>query len=295
MSQKERVGKNIEKLICLKTHIVNNPNKKYTLIKEFMLTNGINKEKYLKLSNILKFENYLNQPININPQYTITQIIKNVVNNKIIRPKSYQESENDELIQSQNPLNYLSDRPIIKKKIKNKNNKNIILLKENLSFPKLNFSFNKEKDEEKNNFTLEKHNLKILIKNLEDELIQIKNEKNNKLEENNKLIFKNNYSFKNLKDKNKFVPNLCLSTKGFSEKYKHNINKYNNKIRNILSKNEKIKNINNRTYYNYIRNNNIKHLDLSDINKNLRLTEYIVMKRGKEKLFKQNFKDAFLN
>ena len=65
MSQKERVGKNIEKLICLKTHIVNNPNKKYTLIKEFMLTNGINKEKYLKLNNILKFENYLNQPINI--------------------------------------------------------------------------------------------------------------------------------------------------------------------------------------------------------------------------------------
>ena len=38
---------------------------------------------------------------------------------------------------------------------------------------------------------------------------------------------------------------------------------------------------------------NVKDFDLSNIKKNLKLTEYIIMKRGKEKLIKQKFENEF--
>ena len=100
---------------------------------------------------------------------------------------------------------------------------------------------------------------------------------------------------KTLDDKNKFLPNLCLSAKGFSEKYKAHIKKYNVKIKNIFKKQERIKNINNRMYYNNITKKNMKDYDLNDIRKNLKLTEFIVMKRGKQKLFKQYIENALLD
>ena len=236
----------------------------------------------------MKFEKYLEHPLNINQDYTITQIIKSVINNKYNKINSNEESENDELIN--NYINTpMSDRPIIKKKIKNENSKNNIPLKENLSFPQLNFSFNK--NEEKYYINVDKNNLKLFIKNIEEELVKIKIENNKNKEKNNKDIYKNDYSFKSFNDNNKYVPNLCLSAKGFSEKYKHNIIKYNNKIKNLLSKKEKIKNINNRMYYDYMKKKNGINLELSNIRKNLKLTEYIVMKRVKDKLFIQNIKD----
>ena len=39
----------------------------------------------------------------------------------------------------------------------------------------------------------------------------------------------------------------------------------------------------------------MKDYDLNDIRKNLKLTEFIVMKRGKQKLFKQYIENALLD
>ena len=310
-SQKERVEKNLEKLICLKTHLSRNPKNRFKLIKEFMLTNGINEEKYFKYNNMIKFEKYLKKPINFNPEYTMNKIIKNVINSQTLISARNKEDEIDEIIIRQKPVNYfvspLSDRKIIKKKLVNKieNNKiihndsrNTSSFKNNTSFSNYNSSLTGLKNiinKEKNNFNIKDNNLKILVKNLEDELNQIKIEKINKFEKNNKFIIKNNYSMKTLDDKNKFLPNLCLSAKGFSEKYKAHIKKYNVKIKNIFKKQELIKNINNRMYYNNITKKNMKDYDLNDIRKNLKLTEFIVMKRGKQKLFKQYIENALLD
>ena len=316
-SQKERVKKNLDKLICIKTHLENNPDNHFKLIKEFMLKNGIYEEKYLKSENMIKLENYLKQPIIFNPKYTLKQIIKNVIDNKLIKPIINNELENEDLIQNQKPINYfispLSESNLIKKnhKFKNKiyNNKSVILqeptkksniLKNNISHKNLKLTIfennaknfeNNEKDG-KIRFKLSKNNLKVLVKHLEDELNKLKEDKINKLDVNNLFVIKNSFSMKSLDDKNKLVPNLCLSAKGFSERYKSNINKHNNKLKNIISKQQQIKNINNRMYYNNIKKKNIKDFNLYNIRKNLKLTEFVAIKRFKKKLLEGKFENS---
>ena len=89
---------------------------------------------------------------------------------------------------------------------------------------------------------------------------------------------------KKYEDNNKFVPNLCLCSHGFSERYKNNINKFNNKIKGIISKAEKIKNINKRMYYDSKINKKLKEFDLNDIKKSHKITELVVLSRGKQEL-----------
>ena len=300
-NEKGEFQNNINKFKKLRANIRRSPDKKLKLITEFMKNNGINQEKYFKINNLIKFESYLYRPIKINPKFSISKIIKNLlINKRDNKLSSNKEKENDEIIENDRSLVYLytplSARLTIKK-IKNKNNNNNIKsfsLRHKEQIPDLFLSLNNTKNENKNNYIFKKNNLKILVKNLELELKQIKNEKLNNFENNNKFIIKNNYSMKSFKDNNKYVPNFCLSSKELSERYKYNINKYNNRIKNIFKRQEHIKNINNRLYYS-MKKKNIKDFDLTDIKKNLKLTEYIIMKRGKEKLFKQDFEEELIN
>ena len=128
-----------------------------------------------------------------------------------------------------------------------------------------------------------------------------------KFEENNKVNDNEIYLMKSFEDNNKFVPNLCLSSQGFSEKYKNNIIKYNNKLKNKISKNEKIRDINRRMYYDSKKNKNLKEFDLSDVRKYHKITELVVLNKRKKELLnkklgdmnfaslEKNLKNSFLN
>ena len=106
----------------------------------------------------------------------------------------------------------------------------------------------------------------------------------NKFERNNKYHDNEIYLMKSFEDKNKFVPNLCLSSQGFSEKCKNNIIRYNNKLKNIISKNEKIKDINKRMYYDSKKSKSLKEFDLTDVRKYHKITELVVLNQRKKEL-----------
>lgn len=137
--------------------------------------------------------------------------------------------------------------------------------------------------------------LPILIKDLEFELRQIKIDKMNKLDEYNNLISTRKLQTIKLLDNNKYVPNLCLISKGFKEKCKAVIDKKNKKIINNMNKQEHLKQINNRLYYDNIRKNNLIEFDRNDIQRKLKLTEFVVMERAKKKLQIQMAKNRFIS
>ena len=83
LSQKERYLKNLSKLMEIKAHLRSNKTDKFKLINEFMVKNGIKEKKYLNEDNFLKMEKYLQRPINLSKNLTMSELIKNVINNKI--------------------------------------------------------------------------------------------------------------------------------------------------------------------------------------------------------------------
>ena len=156
----------------------------------------------------------------------------------------------------------------------------------------------------KYNYLFDRNNSSELINNIETELKTLKLGKINRFEEN--IKYKNNkiYLMKSLVDKNKFVPNLCLSSQGFSEICKNNIIRYNKKIKNIISRNEKIKDINKRMYYDSKKSKSLKEFDLKDIRKYHKITELVFLNQRKKELmnkkigemkFGQNIKNLDFN
>ena len=85
-------------------------------------------------------------------------------------------------------------------------------------------------------------------------------------------------------DKNKYIPNLCLLNQEFREKCQINIDKKNKKIVKYKNKQEQLKQINNRLFYNIVNKNKINNIDREEIQKNSKLTEFIFMERAKKYL-----------
>ena len=271
-----------------------------------MIKNRVNETKYLKAENLKKIENYLKLPINFDPNLTMTQIIKNVINKQSINTKTSKNSRNKKvtLRLHHNLKNNKIEKLIIKKNLnfhpqrkeKNIKKNEIKTLKKSNSSPNIDLSSYQNDLRiinlgNKFGYLEDKKDLNIIINNLENELKKIKTDKINKLEENNKFNDNKIYLIKSFEDNNKFVPNLCLSSKGFSEIYKNNINKFNNKIKSIWAKNEKIKKINRRMYYDSKQNKNLKEFDLSDIRKYHKITELVVLNRGKQKLLNRKIRN----
>ena len=125
--------------------------------------------------------------------------------------------------------------------------------------------------------------LSVLIQDLESEIKQIILKKSDKLEEYNNSFIKKQEIIKNI-DKNKYIPNLCLLSQGFKEKCQINIDKKNKKIIKYMNKQNYLKKINNRLFYNTIKKNKSEIFDRDEIQKNSKLTEYIVMERAKKYL-----------
>ena len=292
----------MDKIVQVQTHLANNKTDHYKIISEFMVKNRVNDVKYLNAECFQKMENYLKKPINFNPNLTMTQIIKNIINNnKTNNTPINIKNKRKELKLSSNINPQKSE--IIKKNLKlkrpeNNNINNIVFnnLQKSSSSPNFNFKVYQNDSRinrlgKKYGYLSDKNNLNLILDNLEDELKKIKTDKINRIEENNKFNDNKTYLLKKFEDKNKFVPNLCLSSKGFSERYKINIDKFNNKIKNIISKNEKIKNINKRMYYNSKQTKNLREFDLSDIRKYHKITELVVLNRGRQEMLKRKIKN----
>ena len=308
-SQRERYIKNLDKIVQVQTHLANNKTDHYKIISEFMVKNGVNEIKYLNAESFQKMENYLRKPINFNPNLTMTQIIKNIINNKTNNVPINSRNKKIDLKSSNFIKPQKSEKIIIKKNVKLKENRfennnininDIINLKKSSSSPNFNFKVYQNDSRinrlgKKYGYLSDKNNLNLILDNLEDELKKIKTDKINRIEENNKFNDNKTYLLKTYEDKNKFVPNLCLSSKGFSERYKNNIDKFNNKIKNIMSKNEKIKSINKRMYYESKQTKKLREFDLSDIRKYHKITELVVLNRGRQEMLKRKIKSFDFN
>ena len=290
ISEKNRVDKILSKLICLKTHLMKDPLNKVEIMKEFLLRNGFEKDIYYTKDSINNFYNYLKQPFSFPPEYKLSEVVNDAINYK------YDEEEDKDNknmgLSLANFLNYVPKNRkwdsvgySSKRKTKNKSYENKIIY--NLIMEEI------YKKRYVNNDSYKNKTLPILIKDLEHELRQIKNDSMSKLEKYNELL--NNKKIHTIKlcDTNKYVPNLCLVSKGFKEKCMLVIDKKNRKIIKNMNKQEHLKKINYRMYYDKLRQNNLVEFDRNDIQRKLKLTEYIIMERAKKKLLYQKAKNIF--
>ncbi len=281
-SEKNRQEKIIDKFIQLKTHIINQPENKNILLKEFLIKNGLDDSKNFTIDKLNNFTLFLNHPFNFDSKKSIKEILNEGLN--------YQAT-NEELISDQNKLkdiNYFLNGEINKKD--NLNYSSHFYKKIN-AFPKTSFykkkNFNDSIDYEKfneyltmkNNFN--NKNLKEVISSLEEEFDKIKNEKITISEKvKNKLI--QDLKKHKIEDNNKLIPNLCLSSKSFA---KLNLKKFNNesiKMRNMINKEDRINEINDRLFYN-LKNNSTDKIFMNKIKRRHKLTEYIILNRAKYK------------
>ena len=287
ISEKNRVDKILSKLICLKTHLLKDPLNRIEIIKEFFLKNGFKKNIYYKDDSISNFYYYLKQPFSFPPEFSLSDVI-----NEGIKYKYNKEKDDDAEMEINNFLDYLPKNrkwsdyiTYSKKKIKNSPSENEIiynlLMEEIYKKRYINYDSFKNKT------------LPVLIKDLEKELREIKIEKMEKLEKYNSLIASRKLQTIKLTDNNKYVPNLCLISKGFKERCKAVIDKKNRKIIKNMNKQEHLKQINNRLYYDNIRKNNLIEFDRNDIQRRLKLTEFVVMERAKKQLKYMNAKNKF--
>lgn len=291
ISEKNRVDKILNKLICLKTHILKDPLNRIEIVKEFLLRNGFDNNKYFQEDSINNFLFYLKQPFSFSPECSLNDVINEAINCKYNKE---QDDNNDMSIATF--LDYLPkerrwndlEEYNSKKKIKNNNS-----LGNEIIYNLLMEEIFKRRYINYDNFR--NKTLPILIKDLEFELRQIKIDKMNKLDEYNNLISTRKLQTIKLLDNNKYVPNLCLISKGFKEKCKAVIDKKNKKIINNMNKQEHLKQINNRLYYDNIRKNNLIEFDRNDIQRKLKLTEFVVMERAKKKLQIQMAKNRFIS
>ena len=281
-SEKNRQEKIIDKFIQLKTHIINQPENKNILLKEFLIKNGLDDSKNFTIDKLNNFTLFLNHPFNFDPKKSIKEILNEGLN--------YQAT-NEELISDQNKLkdiNYFLNGEINKKD--NLNYSSHFYKKIN-AFPKTSFykkkNFNDSIDYEKFNEYLKmknifnNKNLKEVISSLEEEFDKIKNEKITISEKvKNKLI--QDLKKHKIEDNNKLIPNLCLSSKSFA---KLNLKKFNNesiKMRNMINKEDRINEINDRLFYN-LKNNSTDKIFMDKIKRRHKLTEYIILNRAKYK------------
>ena len=288
MSEKSRVDRILSKLICLKTHLLKDGLNKFEIIKEFLIKNGIKDSKYFTRESLINLYNYFLQPFTFPPEYLLIDII----NDGIKFNHSSGIEEINKIEEDKNILNYMpKNRSLFSSKKGGKKTRNI--LKKINSINNITMD-NKYLTHHQNSENIIKKALPNLIKDLEFELRQIKQEKIAKLDKYNDLLTKK-MELVTISDKNKYVPNLCLISKGFKEKYKENIDKMNRKIIKSRNRQEKLKEINNRLYYDIFRKNNSAEFDRVDIQRKTKLTEFVVMEMAKKKYLLENVQNNYVN
>ncbi len=291
-SEKKRQEKIIEKFIQLKTQIKNQPENENLLLKEFLFKNGIDNPNNYNEEKLNNLSSFLNHPFNFDSKKRIKEIINEGLNYK---------PTDEELIKDQNKLkviNYflngektkkdiINYSPIFYKKIKAfsktlySKKKNILDL---IDQEKLYENINKQ---ENNNRSLNE-----MINSLEEEFKQINNEKISINGKQNKKI-NQIYKTKKYEDHNKFVPNLCLSSKDFYQLYLKRVEEENKKNNNMKYREAKIKELNDRLYYG--KKNGNKTIDIDKIRRRHKLTEFIFLNKIKNKVLLEEKKKELEN
>lgn len=288
MSEKNRVDRILSKLICLRTHIIRDDLNKFEIIKEFLLKNGFNDRKYFLKESLNNLYNYLLQPFSFSPEFLLIDVINEGINYK---QKFISQALN--LSEEKQFLRYSPKRINFNETRKNMNKTRNKFRKSNSIYKTMMNRNNKNQYFYSDNDSIFNKGLPTLIKDLETELRRIRIEKMEKLEKYNNLLTKKT-ELVDLIDKNKYIPNLCLLSKGFKEKYKENFDKINRKIFKTKDKMEKLKEINNRLYYDIIRRHNLAEFDRNDIKKKFKLTEFVVMERAKKKFLFESAKNNYV-
>ena len=259
IGEKNRIEKIISKLVCLKTYILKDNLNKFNIIKEFLWKNY----------------HYLLKPFSFPNEYILADIINEGINYK--SPQALDASKKQEEINTSDHIKENQNLEEIQKiNIKTRNKNQDLKVKNNNISRKYTTLILKSK-------AYMNKSLSVLIQDLESEIKQIILKKSDKLEEYNNSFIKKQEIIKNI-DKNKYIPNLCLLSQGFKEKCQINIDKKNKKIIKYINKQNYLKKINNRLFYNTIKKNKSEIFDRDEIQKNSKLTEYIVMERAKKYL-----------
>ena len=240
-----------------------------------MWKNGFKDKKYFKQNAINNLYHYLLKPFSFPNEYILADIINEGINYK--SPQALDASKKQGEI---NILEHIKENQnleeIQKMNIKTRNKNQDLKVKNNNISRKYTTLILKSK-------AYMNKSLSVLIQDLESEIKQIILKKSDKLEEYNNSFIKKQEIIKNI-DKNKYIPNLCLLSQGFKEKCQINIDKKNKKIIKYINKQNYLKKINNRLFYNTIKKNKSEIFDRDEIQKNSKLTEYIVMERAKKYL-----------
>ena len=281
-SEKNRQEKIIDKFIQLKTHIINQPENKNILLKEFLIKNGLDDSKNLTIDKLNNLVHFLNHPFNFDSKKSFKDILNEGINYK---------ATNEELISDQNKLKDINFFLNGENNKKDNLNYSSHFYKKINAFPKTSFYKKKNINDSIDYKKLNQHltmqnnfnntNLKEVISSLEEEFYKIKNEKII-IGEKVKNKIKQDLNEHKIEDNNKLIPNLCLSSKTFA---KLNLKKFNNeskKMRNMINKEDRISEINDRLFYN-MKNNSTDKIFMNKIKKRHKLTEYIVLERAKHK------------
>ena len=293
ISEKNRIENVLKKFIILKTHIINDPSNAHEIIKEFIFKNSNVYKGELSEEKIENFLNYLKLTIRLSPNKNLKEIINDALNfkdnNKYIKkikinPKAYMRNDFKYNI------------------INNSTENNIKSIKKNKPMLPYSQSFNVNTkafaDFNSKSFIIKNKKLTSLVKDLENELSEIKNYQlvkynlinNNSKNKNNKYT-KNALESKKENRKDLNMSNFCLVSKGISQKYKLLYNySYNNS--KVEQKKISLKKLNERMYYNSLRKNLSEEYEIDEIKKKLKLTEYIVLQRAKQAFLIQNEHNA---
>ena len=147
-----------------------------------------------------------------------------------------------------------------------------------------------EKYYEQANKQYKQKELNELIQGLEEEFKSIQREKMEKIEKNNNIWNPQvvHDPKEDIIDKNKFIPNLCLSSQVVNSRLMNKVEKNKQQLLNRLNKQKRIKEINQRMYYSSILKDNC--VDIEEIKRRKKLTEFIILERAKKQIALENEK-----
>jgi len=275
-SEKCRVNKILEKFVQLKTQIVKDYKNREKIIREFLMRNGINDKKYFTSEKFASLNEYLKKPFKFDPKKRTVDIIKEALNYKY----DLIETDRNELL----PVNIFNNYNITHRnnffRHYKSNSMNDLKIKEKkiyqnpicLKFEELKY---------------DSAHLPKLVMELEENLEKIQNEGDEKINKLRGGVGKLKKFM--IKDKNKYVPNLCMKNEDFKGQYDFLIKRANSKLLNSYNRMQHIREINDRMYYNNLKKKYHDQGVTDEIKRKLKLTEYIIVQRAKKKMFLEQF------
>ena len=319
-SQKRRHEKIINLFMKLKTYLSKDPSNDFAIVKEFLQKNNITNPEYYEHNKIQNMLHFLNHPIQFNPKMSLQDAILTALNYQpsnedLANMNIYQTTNNGECPNnSQLQIETIYDINI--NTTLEQNNKDKCVKKKK----KVHNAFDNVDNEkfcQKIKRVYHHNSLSDLIKGLEMEFGNIRKEKMQRYKGNNNTkwgksvrpkpndyINYNNYNSNNIQfnpnkielndliyDTNIFVPNLCLSYDAFNGPLLNKIYEEKQKIESKINKQKHLNEINQRMYYNSILRNS--EMEMKDIKRRNKLTEFIILERAKKKLELEEKKKMF--